>query len=196
MTTGSAPHDAQRIAPTARTRARVALGSILARPPPDDHAPRRSAEGAIGVAVIALARQLAVASWPALAPFVVGAVLAYAVLPIANRLDRFMPRVLAALLAELVAVAMLVGVVARRRAAAAQRPDPASPDGCPTPDEIQAWRREPAGPAGHAPRADARIVLAVVTEAAANLQGVAPRPRRPGGGSSSRTRSSGIFGTA
>ena len=52
---------------------------------------------------------LAVASWPALAPFIVGAVIAYAVLPIANRLDRFMPRVLAALIAELVAVAILVG---------------------------------------------------------------------------------------
>jgi predicted PurR-regulated permease PerM len=43
-------------------------------------------------------------------PFVVGAVLAYAVLPVANRLDRFMPRWLAALFAELIAVALLVGV--------------------------------------------------------------------------------------
>jgi len=51
-----------------------------------------------------------VASWPALLPFLVGAVLAYAVLPLANRLDKFMPRVLAALLAELAALGLLVGV--------------------------------------------------------------------------------------
>ena len=54
--------------------------------------------------------QLVVASWPALLPFIVGAVLAYAVLPVANRLDAFMPRVLAALLAELLAVGLLLGV--------------------------------------------------------------------------------------
>jgi predicted PurR-regulated permease PerM len=69
--------------------------------------------GRLAVATVAVVASLSLAAgtWPALAPFVVGAVVAYAVLPIANRLDRFMPRVLAATLAELVALGILVGVV-------------------------------------------------------------------------------------
>src|SRR5262249_51490558 len=67
----------------------------------------------LALSVISLSLGLAIASWPALAPFVAGVVIAYAVLPLANRLDRFMPRVLAALPAELVAVGILVpGAVA------------------------------------------------------------------------------------
>ena len=41
---------------------------------------------------------LVVASWPALLPFMIGGVLAYIVLPFVNILDRFLPRLLAALL--------------------------------------------------------------------------------------------------
>ncbi len=41
---------------------------------------------------------LAVSTWPALAPFAVGAVLAYALLPVVNWLDRFLPRTIAILL--------------------------------------------------------------------------------------------------
>jgi predicted PurR-regulated permease PerM len=67
--------------------------------------------GLLALAVLALGGWLSVATWPALAPFLVGAVIAYAVLPVANRLDRVMPRVLAALIAELVALGLLVGVV-------------------------------------------------------------------------------------
>jgi len=72
--------------------------------------PETVARTAIGLVVLAIGLWLAATSWPALAPFAAGLVIAYSVLPIANRLDRFMPRVLAALLAELVAVAILVGV--------------------------------------------------------------------------------------
>ncbi len=72
--------------------------------------PETVARIVVGVVVLALVGWLAVSSWPALAPFVGGLVLAYAVLPIANRLDRLMPRVAAVLLAELVALAILVGV--------------------------------------------------------------------------------------
>jgi predicted PurR-regulated permease PerM len=72
--------------------------------------PETVARTGIGLVVLVIGVWLAVASWPALAPFVAGVVIAYAVLPIANRLDRFMPRVLASLLAELVAVAILAGV--------------------------------------------------------------------------------------
>ncbi|HVX29040.1 MAG TPA: AI-2E family transporter [Nitrolancea sp.] len=42
---------------------------------------------------------LAWASWPAIVPFIVGGAIAYAVLPLVNTLDRFMPRLAAALLA-------------------------------------------------------------------------------------------------
>lgn len=44
---------------------------------------------------------LAVASWPALLPFMVGGVIAYIVLPLVNLLDKLMPRVLASLLGVL-----------------------------------------------------------------------------------------------
>ena len=73
--------------------------------------PETLARTLIGVAAVAMALWLTAASWPALAPFVAGVVIAYAVLPIANRLDRYMPRVLAALIAELIALAALAGVV-------------------------------------------------------------------------------------
>lgn len=72
--------------------------------------PETVARVAIGAVAVGVAGWLAAASWPALAPFLAGIVIAYAVLPIANRLDRFMPRVLAALLAELVALVILAGV--------------------------------------------------------------------------------------
>jgi len=96
--------------PTARTHARQRWHVLADRL--RTIRPEALAKGAIGVTLIAVSAQLAVASWPALMPFVVGAVLAYAVLPLANRLDRFMPRALAALLAELVAIGLLVGVAA------------------------------------------------------------------------------------
>ena len=73
--------------------------------------PEALTKGVIAAGIVGTATVLSVATWPSLLPFVVGAIIAYAVLPIANRLDRFMPRVVAALLAELVAVAILVGVL-------------------------------------------------------------------------------------
>jgi predicted PurR-regulated permease PerM len=72
--------------------------------------PESLARVLIGTATLGLVGWLAVASWPALAPFAAGLILAYAVLPIANRLDAFMPRVAAAFVAELVAIGVLAGV--------------------------------------------------------------------------------------
>ena len=92
--------------------------------------PEAIGRGALAVGVIGLSVSLAVGSWPALAPFIAGLVIAYAVLPIANRLDRFMPRFLAALIAEIVALAIIVGVLAARRAAAAPRAWSPSPSRC------------------------------------------------------------------
>ncbi len=51
------------------------------------------------------------ATWFALLPFVIGAVLAYIVLPLVNWLDRFMPRPLAALLAMLAILSLIPLVV-------------------------------------------------------------------------------------
>lgn len=51
---------------------------------------------ALGMLILLL--WLALSTWPALAPFVVGAVVAYALLPVVNWLDRFLPRTVAILL--------------------------------------------------------------------------------------------------
>ncbi|GIK56964.1 MAG: hypothetical protein HND44_12395 [Chloroflexi bacterium] len=48
--------------------------------------------------LIILLGWLALSTWPALAPFAVGAVVAYALLPVANWLDSFLPRTVAILL--------------------------------------------------------------------------------------------------
>ena len=98
-----------------------------------------------------------------------GAVLAYAVLPIANRLDRYMPRVLAAVLAELVAVAILVlAVVAVVPPLVNGVVEVAAR--LPTQAEVRALARELRGPLGELQEPVRGIVLAVVTEAAANLR--------------------------
>lgn len=51
---------------------------------------------ALGMVILLL--WLAVSTWPALAPFAMGAVVAYALLPVVNWLDRFLPRTVAILL--------------------------------------------------------------------------------------------------
>ncbi|MCU0506289.1 MAG: AI-2E family transporter, partial [Chloroflexi bacterium] len=51
-------------------------------------------------------------TWPAIVPFLAGGVLAYAVLPVVDRLDRFMPRVLAGLLAVAGVVAAVIAFLA------------------------------------------------------------------------------------
>ncbi|MCC6627628.1 MAG: AI-2E family transporter [Chloroflexi bacterium] len=54
---------------------------------------------------------LVVATWPALSPFVAGAVVAYALLPLVNRLDRVLPRPIAVLLTFSLFVAAVVGLL-------------------------------------------------------------------------------------
>jgi predicted PurR-regulated permease PerM len=97
----------QRIEAQALARAR--WGDLTARV-------RTVTPQALGRALLTLACLVLIAwvvtsSWPAMLPFVAGGVIAYAVLPIANRLNRVMPRVAAALVAQLVALAVLGGVV-------------------------------------------------------------------------------------
>ena len=57
--------------------------------------------------VLALAALLGV-TWPAIVPFLAGGVLAYAVLPVVDRLDRYMPRAVAGLLAVVAVVAAVI----------------------------------------------------------------------------------------
>jgi predicted PurR-regulated permease PerM len=54
---------------------------------------------------------LVVSTWPALLPFVIGAAIAYAVLPVVNMLAAVMPRLLAAVLVTLALIAALVLLV-------------------------------------------------------------------------------------
>lgn len=153
--------------PEARARARVRWADFRNRL--ESVSPEAIGRGLLAVAVIALAASLAVGSWPALAPFVVGAVIAYAVLPLANRLDRYMPRVLAAFIAEIVAVAIL--------AVAVLAIVPPLVNGViqvagrlPTRDEVQASLASFEASLGQLQEPIRGIVLAVVTEATSTLR--------------------------
>lgn len=113
---------------------------------------------------------IAAGTWPTLLPFVFGAVLAYSVLPIANRLDRVMPRVLAAIIAELVAVAVVVFVVVvvvppllRGLGAVAT----SLPSGDAIRDQLASIQAQ----LGDLPEPVRTILLTVVTDVVANLQG-------------------------
>ncbi|MFN8629570.1 MAG: AI-2E family transporter [Chloroflexota bacterium] len=132
--------------------------------------PETVARTVIGVAVLAVCGWLAAASWPALLPFVAGLIIAYAVLPIANRLDRFMPRVLAAVIAELVALAVLVGVgvlvvppLVRSLVIVGGL--------LPTPDRVNAGLDNLQQVIGQLQEPVRSIVLSVTTQVASNLQG-------------------------
>jgi predicted PurR-regulated permease PerM len=63
------------------------------------------------IGVVGIALSLAAATWPTLLPFVIGGLVAYAVLPVVNALDRVLPRALAAGLTMLAAVAALVAAI-------------------------------------------------------------------------------------
>jgi predicted PurR-regulated permease PerM len=152
--------------PAARARARQRWADLRDRL--ETVTPEAVGRFMLAVAVTILALTLAVSSWPALAPFVAGVVIAYAVLPIANRLDRYMPRFLAALLAELVALGILALVVVAVV--------PPLVNGLiqvgsrlPTQAEVQASLADFEASLGQLQEPVRGIVLAVATEAVANL---------------------------
>jgi predicted PurR-regulated permease PerM len=153
--------------PAARARARVRWATLGERL--RTISPEALSKGAIAALVVGTAATLSVATWPTLAPFLVGTVIAYAVLPIANRLDTFMPRVIAALLAELVAVAILVGVllivvppILQGLVEVAMR--------LPTGEELRGQLDGLQAQLGQLPEPARTVVLAVATESATNLQ--------------------------
>ncbi len=105
---------AQQVARTdAQERAAAAWRALAARV-------RTVTPGGVGRILVVVATAVAAAwlvgvTWPAIVPFRAGGILAYAVLPIVDRLDRFMPRALAgllAVLAVLIAVGAFIAVVA------------------------------------------------------------------------------------
>jgi len=74
--------------------------------------PQALGRGALSTAVVVVAALLAKETWPALLPFAIGGLLAYTIYPVVDRLDRVMPRVLAAALALVAGLAILVLIVA------------------------------------------------------------------------------------
>jgi predicted PurR-regulated permease PerM len=152
--------------PAARTRAADRWSAVADRAM--SVTPSALARGAIAAGLVTAGAWLSVATWPALLPFLAGAVIAYAVLPVANRLDRFMPRVIAALLAEGLALALLLGVTVivvppllRSLVRVAML--------LPTGDQVEAWVASLQTQLGDLPEPIHTIVLGVLTETATNL---------------------------
>jgi predicted PurR-regulated permease PerM len=92
----------------ARARARSAWADLRDRL--STITPAALARAGLGLAAIAVVLGTAVATWPALLPFVLGGLLAYAILPVVDGLDRVLPRSLAALLSMLGVLALVIGV--------------------------------------------------------------------------------------
>jgi predicted PurR-regulated permease PerM len=74
--------------------------------------PQTLARAALGTAVIVTVVGATLATWPALLPFGVGALIAYTLLPVVDALDRVMPRTLAAVVAMSGLVATVIAIVA------------------------------------------------------------------------------------
>lgn len=73
--------------------------------------PKQLGRMVLGLIALGAIVWIAIASWPALLPFVVGGVIAYTVLPLVDALDKVLPRFLAALIGVLIAVGVLAGVL-------------------------------------------------------------------------------------
>jgi predicted PurR-regulated permease PerM len=73
--------------------------------------PATVARAVLGVVVIGLIATAVLGTWPALMPFVLGGLLAYAVLPVVDAMDRVLPRSLAAIVGMLGVLALIVAVL-------------------------------------------------------------------------------------
>lgn len=81
-----------------------ALGARLRAIPPQS-----IGRGVVVLAVLAFVVWLAATSWPALAPYIVGGVIGYTILPLVDRLDAILPRAVAAILAQALVLAIVIG---------------------------------------------------------------------------------------
>ena len=95
---------------TARNRARAEWARLRARLATVTPGAVGRAGLTAGAALVVLG--VALGTWPAVLPFLIGGVIAYAVLPLVNRLDNLMPRPLAALVSVLAVLAAIIGVIA------------------------------------------------------------------------------------
>lgn len=73
--------------------------------------PAAVGRAALGIVVIAIVVGLIVGTWPVLLPFLIGGLLAYAVLPVVDALDRVMPRRLAAAISMLAVLAAVIAML-------------------------------------------------------------------------------------
>jgi predicted PurR-regulated permease PerM len=72
--------------------------------------PAAVGRAALGIVVLVTVAALIAGTWPVLLPFLIGGLLAYAVLPVVDALDRVMPRALAAAISMLGVIAAIVAV--------------------------------------------------------------------------------------
>ncbi len=93
----------------ARQRARTAWADLRDRLA--TVTPSALGRAVLGVVVILVIAGFVVGTWPALLPFVFGGLLAYAVLPVVDALDRIMPRSIAAVVSMLAVVAVVIGAL-------------------------------------------------------------------------------------
>lgn len=73
--------------------------------------PQALGRSALVIGVAGAALWLTTATWPAAAPFAIGGILAYLLLPLVDMLDRIMPRPLAAVISVLSVVAAVIAVL-------------------------------------------------------------------------------------
>ncbi len=73
--------------------------------------PAAVGRGLLAIVTALLVLAVVVGTWPALLPFVLGGVIAYAVLPAVDRLDPYMPRIVASILCVLAVVAAIVATL-------------------------------------------------------------------------------------
>jgi predicted PurR-regulated permease PerM len=109
---------------------------------------------------------LAVATWPAFLPFIIGGLLAYALLPVVDSLDRVMPRVLAAIVSVGAALLALVAIVALVLPPLARVFVRFAAD-LPTSAEVDAAITALEGRLGALPEGSATVVVPVLTTLAA-----------------------------
>lgn len=101
---GTPPASRQRS--RAQARSRAAWSDLASRL--STVTPAALGRAVLTFAVVGLMFGFVAATWPTLLPFVIGGLVAYAVLPVVDALDRIMPRALAAAVTMLTAVAALV----------------------------------------------------------------------------------------
>ncbi len=93
----------------ARERARVAWADVRDRLA--TVTPAALGRAVLGTVVILGVTGVVAGTWPALLPFAIGGLLAYAVLPVVDALDRVLPRSLAAVVSMLAIVGALIAVL-------------------------------------------------------------------------------------